>query len=196
MKIFIIPTVRKRRKDQIEYCVDERIFLLLKKTFKKLEVKSKLTSSVNLIIILGGNNLTSIEKSQENKIKEKLSNKALFYGLEKKIPILGICGGAQFLAEKYNSKIVRTSGHVGPHSIIWNNKNFFSKKTTLPKKVNSYHDYKIIKLNKKFTLDAFTKDGSIELFSSKINKLYGVMWHPERNKPISKFDTELLKKIK
>jgi len=196
IKIFIIPTVRKRHKDQIEYCIDKRIFLLLKKTFKRYEVKSKLTSSVNLIIILGGNNLISIEKNQENIIKEQLSNKALFYGLRKKIPILGICGGAQFLAKKYNSKIVKTNSHVGSHNIIWNNKNIFSKKIKLPKRVNSYHDYKIVKLSKVFSLDAFTQDGSIEFFSSKIKKLYGIMWHPERNRTISKFDTELLKKIK
>ena len=83
-KIFIIPSVRKRYKNQIEHCIDKRIFFLLKKTFKKFEIKSELHKSINLIIILGGNDLTSIEKKQENIIKEnpvaKLEEKYdLFY---------------------------------------------------------------------------------------------------------------------
>ena len=153
-KIFIIPTVRKRYKNQIEYCIDKRIFFLLKKVFKKFEIKSELHKSINLIIILGGNNLISIEKNQENAIKEQLSNRAFIFGSRNKIPILGICGGAQFLAKKYGSRIVRTISHVGSHSIIWNSKNIFLKKVKLPKVINSYHDYKIIKLSNNLSLHA------------------------------------------
>ena len=195
-KIFIIPSIRKRYKNQIEHCIDKRIFFLLKKTFKKFEIKSELHKSINLIIILGGNDLTSIEKKQENIIKEKLSNQALMFGIRKKIPILGICGGAQFLAKKYGSRIIKTTGHVGSHNIIWKNKNLLLKKIKLPKKVNSYHNYKIIKLGKRLSLYAYTKDGSVEFFTNKINKIYGIMWHPERNKTISRFDIELLKQMK
>ena len=122
-KILIIPSVRKKYKNQIEYCIDKRIFFLLKKVFKKFEIKSELHKSIDLMIILGGNNLTSIEKNQENIVKEKLSNQALMFSLRKKIPILGICGGAQFLAKKYGSRIVKTSNHVGSHKIIWKNEN-------------------------------------------------------------------------
>jgi gamma-glutamyl-gamma-aminobutyrate hydrolase PuuD len=149
-----------------------------------------------LIIILGGNNLISIEKNQENAIKEQLSNRAFIFGSRNKIPILGICGGAQFLAKKYGSRIVRTISHVGSHSIIWNSKNIFLKKVKLPKVINSYHDYKIIKLSNNLSLHAYAKDESVEFFSNKINKIYGIMWHPERNKSINKFDIELLKKMK
>mgnify|MGYP001443090404 CR=1 FL=1 len=195
-KVFIVPTIRKRYRNQIEYCVDKRIFFLLKKIFKKFKIKSELNKSINLIIILGGNNLLSIKKNQENAIKERLSNKAFSYGLKNKIPILGICGGAQFLANKYGSNIVRTSKHVGIHNIIWRRKIFFQRKIMLPKRVNSYHNYKIKKLSNNFSIDAYTKDDSIELFSDKSKKLHGVMWHPERNKSINKFDIELIKKIK
>tara|TARA_Y100000590_G_C15608712_1_gene972983 strand:+ start:69 stop:662 length:594 start_codon:yes stop_codon:yes gene_type:complete len=195
-KIFIIPTVRKKYKNQIEYCIDKRIFLVLKKAFKKIEIKSELDKSVNLIVILGGNDLVSIKKNQENFIKEKLSNIALSFCKRNKVPILGICGGAQFLAKKHGSLISKTAGHVGSHSIIWKNKKVLNKKVKLPRRVNSYHNYKIIKLGKNLSLDAYTKDGSIELFKNKKSKIYGIMWHPERNKTINKFDIEFLKQIK
>ena len=50
-------------------------------------------------------------------------------------------------------------------------------------------------LGKNLKMLASSNDGVVEYFKH-INKLiYGIMWHPERNKKIKKFDREIIKKI-
>ena len=62
--------------------------------------------------------------------------------------------------------------------------------------VNSFHDYKIDKLNKNLITYAKTEDdNSVEFFKHKSKKIYGIMWHPERLKKISIFHKKLLKNI-
>ena len=49
-------------------------------------------------------------------------------------------------------------------------------------------------LGKNLKMLASSNDGVVEYFKH-INKLiYGIMWHPERNKKIKKFDREIIKK--
>ena len=36
--------------------------------------------------------------------------------------MIGICGGAQFLAKKFGSKISKINNHVGNHKIYFNEK--------------------------------------------------------------------------
>ena len=61
--------------------------------------------------------------------------------LLKKIKILGICHGAQFIAKKFGLKLNKIKNHVGEHQIklIFKNKIF-------EKKVNSFHEMGIKKI--------------------------------------------------
>ena len=60
--------------------------------------------------------------------------------------------------------------------------------------VNSFHNYKIIKISKKFNILFKSEDGSIEAFRHKEKGILGIMWHPERYKKIKKFDVKFIKK--
>ena len=67
---------------------------------------------------------------------------------------------------------------------------FFSDK----KKENScLIKYAINDLPKKFNIIGLADDNTIELFKLK-KKYFGIMWHPERQKKISKIEKNLLKK--
>ena len=46
--------------------------------------------------------------------------------------------------------------------------------------VNSYHNFGVDKLGKDLDIMALSKDGEIESFSHKREKIMAVMWHPER----------------
>ena len=196
INIGLIPTVRKKYKNQIEVCVDLRLIQFLKKTFseKKIQINYSINKKTNLIILTGGNDLSNIKKSLINVRRDKLNKKALNYSKSYNIPIVGYCGGAQYLAFKFGSKISLSNKHVGNHKLFVK-KDIFSRNLKFPKNINSFHDYVIEKLGKNLVQVCFAKDKTTEFFFHKKKKVYGIMWHPERNKKFSKFDKILLRKI-
>ena len=50
-------------------------------------------------------------------------------------------------------------------------------------------------LGNKLEALAKSNDGIVEYFKHKNKSIFGIMWHPERNKKINKFDKSLIKKI-
>ena len=63
--------------------------------------------------------------------------------------------------------------------------------------VKSYHDYGFNEklLAKNFKVLAQSSDKVIKFFCHNHLKIFGIMWHPERNKNFKKFDINLFKKI-
>jgi len=111
--------------------------------------------------------------------------------LNKKIPIFGICHGAQFLAKKFGCKFNKSKHHVQNHYIeIIDNKS--EKRKQL---VNSYHNIIIIKKSKKVDIFAIAGDNSIEAFCHKKLKIGGIIWHPERFKKFRNTDIKIIKKL-
>ena len=127
----------------------------------------------------------------KNIIRAKYNNYFFNLAQKKKIPTLGICLGAQFIAKKHKGILVKKQ-HVGEHIIVFSNAKIF-KNTKLPNTTNSYHNYVIKKLGKKFIKLAFAKDKSIESFINLKKKILGIMWHPERFKKFRNFDKQIVK---
>lgn len=195
MKIGIIPTIINRYPGQFETALDLRIVKLFNQISKNniyhiLIEKKKI--DLDLIILAGGNDCLS--KNIKNIIRKKLDNFFILYGLKYKIPIVGICYGAQLIAKMYGAKLVKTKKHVKNVHKILNNGLVFKniKKSFL---VNSYHEYKIVNYNSKFEKILNAEDGSTEFFKIKKKEIYGIMWHPERYKKFKSTDLKILKKI-
>ena len=115
------------------------------------------------------------------------------YSLKNDIPILGLCRGAQAINLFFGGNILKIRNHVRKMhkiegKIIENKKNHY---------VNSYHDYgiKFNSLGKNLETLAYTKDGIIECFQHKKNKILGIMWHPERYEKMRSFDKKIIKKF-
>ena len=167
----------------------------MKATFKKPSINilnsKKVVGDPNLVVISGGNDLFKKNKKKE-KFKFKINNLIFRYCIKKKIPMIGICHGAQFISSKLKSNFSKSKIHVGVHYINLNQK-FFSKRRI---KVNSFHNNIIDTIGDKQTdILARADDNSIELFAAKKIKALGMIWHPERYKKYKKIDSEIIKKF-
>ena len=170
MNIYITPTIKKI-KTEIYFCIDINLINFLKKTFKRTKIDFSITikNKPDLIVLTGGNNLINFSKNKEDKVRDQINKNAFNYGIKKKIKIIGICGGAQFLAKKFKSKVSKTTGHVGGHK-IYLTKNSKIKSLNKSLFVNSYHNFSIKKISKELCSAAISKDKSIEFFYHKKKK--------------------------
>lgn len=188
--IGLVPTIIKRR-GSLSFVIETNTFKFLKSCFKNYDYKilndNKRDVKLHLIISLGGNSLISLKQNNANSMRNKLDNYYLRIAIKKKIPFLGICYGAQFIANFFKSKITKKINHSNKiHNItLISNKKIF---------VNSYHDYSITTLGAPLSIIANSNDGSIEAFRHVDKRILGIMWHPERYNKIKKFDLDFIKK--
>tara|TARA_Y200000002_G_C22618885_1_gene637256 strand:- start:115 stop:723 length:609 start_codon:yes stop_codon:yes gene_type:complete len=197
MNILLLPRIESFYKNQYEYCIDKNWLSFLNETFPKSKISIPTSNtkinSISLIISTGGNNIVSYS----NKIKDKLRNKidTKYYNLSKKhhIPYVGVCYGAQLIAEKNNFEISKTKKHTKSHKTQFIENRKFSKLSRNSFRTNSFHNYLIRDINNKFEKLAIAEDRSIELFSHKDRKLLGMMWHPERYKNFKDIDKDIFK---
>lgn len=158
-------------------------------------VPNKLKNTMQYLKILKPNGiiLTSGGNPSGNNLRKKTEINLIKYALEKKIPLLGICRGAQSINLYFSGKLTKIKSHV--------RRNHFIDGTILNKKirfkVNSYHDYgiKSKNLGKKLKILLKADDQSVEAFQDTNKKIMGIMWHPERQKKIQKIDLKILKKF-
>jgi len=95
------------------------------------------------------------------------------YALENDLPILGTCHGAEFLAKIAGASFEQVEGHKGTeHVVKMDGRNVI---------VNSYHESAITSINEdEWEIIAKDTDGNIEGFKHKDRKIWGIMWHPEK----------------
>lgn len=137
------------------------------------------------IILSGGGNP---KKKDFRFFSEK---KLLNFAVKKKVPLVGICRGAQRINIHYNGKLKKIKNHV-------RKRHFISGPTLIKnQKVNSFHDLGFSEkmMGKKLKVLASASDGIVKYFKHEKKLIYGIMWHPERNKKFSSFDKNLIKKI-
>jgi len=197
IKIGLIPAIKETYKNQFSYIVDVKWFSFLRKIYVNPEIiliNEKKLPKLNLIIITGGNGSYKIDKKRENFIRENFDKTIIKQAIKKKIPCLGICWGAQSIVLHFNGKLKNSKKHVGNHDIILIN-NKFGKNLKKIHKVNSYHNQIIYNLKNPLKEIFNSRDGSVEMFKHKSKNIFGIMWHPERYKKISKLDKIIFTKI-
>ena len=146
-----------------------------KRNFLKISKKIK----PNLIILAGGNDLFQNNKYVKNRLK--VEKDLINYGISKKIPILGVCRGMQLINHFFKGKISKVKGHMRKKNRVTFKQKIFSKKYI---DITSYHNYGIKKKDMASKFDALATDNNenIEIFKHKKLNIFGVMWHPEREK--------------
>ena len=137
---------------------------------------NKSSLSIKGIILSGGPNVN--KNSLRYKIQKQLTN----ISKNKKIPLLGICHGLQFINCLEGGSLKKINNHVKIDHKIKSNDDY-------PLKVNSYHQFGIKKLGRNFEIIAYSQDNQIEAIKNKKYNWLGWMWHPERDK---KFDKKLV----
>ena len=134
------------------------------------------------VVLSGGNNIG------EFKNRDRLEKLLIEVSIELNIPMLGICRGMQFLNNFFGGTLKKVDNHVNLNHEIFDG--LGNKRI-----VNSFHNYSINKLSDQFNVEFISHDKLIESFSHKTKKIYGIMWHPEREKPFNKIDIDLVSKI-
>ena len=157
--------------------------ILVPNNLKNLNIFIKQISPKGVILSGGGDPL-------KKDLRYFTENKLIKISINKNIPIIGICRGAQALNIFFGGKLKRITNHVRKHHRIFGPlvKNYDIK-------VNSYHDYGFFKktLGKNLISLAYSSDKVIKSFSHNKFKILGIMWHPERYKKIKNFDKNLIK---
>lgn len=193
MKIIgVVPSVREIYKDQFEQCCDLNLIKFLKKNFPKYRIitlnkNDKIIKKIKLIIICGGNDIIKFSQKKKDYIRQQINDHFFKKIFILNIPVLGICYGAQYLAFKFNSTL-KKKRHNKSHNIYLNE----DKKKIY---VNSFHNIIITKLGKNLICKGYAKDNSIEYFCHVKKKIFGIMWHPERNKNFKTFDKKIIENL-
>jgi len=126
----------------------------------------------------------SLTSDDSNCSRERTEILIFQYCSSKKIPMIGVCRGAQFLNVICGGDIKLLNGHVSTkHSITSSvSKKFDEYVSLLPVTVNSYHRFGIPLEHLSKELTPIAKcDNTIEAFVSNESLMLGVMWHPERD---------------
>lgn len=154
-------------------------------------------NAISGCILSGGNDLSIFNDAQENKIRDEYERQIITRCVKLQIPLLGICRGAQVLAQYFGSEIKPCQNHIGAHNVreVSNSLgNEFS--------VNSFHNYAITNLGADLECLAVANDNSIEAFKHKSLPFFALMWHIERENGLNntaildKFKQEILKGVR
>lgn len=191
---------RKERRDSI----DEKIYRVVQDLgFTPLLIANNLIAvknlintidicNIGLVVLSGGNDLTELEDNQNSwEIRDEVEEILLNFCIKNELPILGICRGLQFIANKLGYKLVKVKGHI---NTIHKNKIL---KTGKYLDFNSFHSWGLKKTNNLKLINPIAIcpiDETIEAFYTNINfSSICIMWHPERLNGQYKFSIELIR---
>lgn len=161
--------------------------------------------SIKVVILSGGGDISHLYGGSHNGevslSRDETEKKLLEIAIRKKIPVLGICRGMQFINVFFGGKIININKqteskleHVANTHKIEIIDSKISKLLGKGKiEVNSYHNEGLTDdcLSPELTPFAISNDGLIEGFYHKKHPIGGIMWHPERSSP----DMDANKKI-
>jgi len=159
--------------------------ILISNSLKKLHIYLRNLKPDGILLSGGGD---AYKKDERSKIEAEL----IKFSLKKKIPLLGICRGAQQINRYFNGTQKKINNHVRKnHTVRF--LDYLYKKSL----VNSFHDYGFDKnlLSKDLKILGLSDDNIVEYFAHKKHKILGVMWHPERYKNIKNLDIKIFRNI-
>lgn len=163
--------------------------------FKEFPISGMVLSGGNDIDpgLYGGKSEKGLTVSRK---RDKIEKKMLEIAVKKRLPVLGICRGMQFInvffKGKLTTKVKGEIEHVAVnHNIIILDKELV-KILGKDIEVNSYHKHKV-ELSSELKAFAQSPDGIIEGIYHPSLPIAGVQWHPERKSPNEEFNNKIIK---
>lgn len=148
------------------------------------------------ILLTGGNDLSCIDNNPLNKQRDAFEKNLIKYAIDKSIPLFGICRGLQIIADYFSSSFKKVENHSNvKHSLNISSASKYYENLKNINIVNSYHNYAVNEINDEFITSAFSEDGIIEAIEHKKYKIFGQMWHPEREESFNDKELSLIKKF-
>lgn len=137
------------------------------------------------LILTGGNDLTSLGGDAPE--RDATEAAVLKLARAQRMPVLGVCRGAEFIVHADGGTLARASHHAGTRHAVRTPDGSFD--------VGSFHDWMIGALPPNYTAWGHAPDGSIEAFRTDRENIVGVMWHPERECPFRSEDARMIKDL-
>ncbi len=196
MKIAIISQkVFKDKYNQINFSLEDKWINFFEK--KKILLVPFFSQQKNIdlyfkkfkpsfVIISGGSN-NIFDFSRENILRKKIDSKLIQISIKKKIPILAVCYGFQYVTKLFGGKVIKSKNEFKKNHYIYINKQRV--------KVNSFHNYSVKELPKDFEIIGLHKDGYAEIAYSKKFNILCTMFHPERKNISQKYVNNLISKF-
>jgi N5-(cytidine 5'-diphosphoramidyl)-L-glutamine hydrolase len=143
-------------------------------------------------LLTGGNDLHSSAR------RDQTETVLLEHALSESLPLFGVCRGMQVVGHYFGSALAscpeRT--HIATrHPVLLSNPFPLSRFAGSRIEVNSFHGFGIRKesLSPDVKAIAVTEDDWVEGLRHKNGRILAVMWHPERQAPVSELDRHLLR---
>ncbi len=115
--------------------------------------------------------------------------KVLEESLKQNIPVLGICGGMQFINVFYGGSLYQDIEALLPralkhekgavHKVAIEDETILNTIIDKNLEVKSYHHQAVDKVASSLKVNAFSPDGIVEGFENQDEKVLGIQWHPE-----------------
>lgn len=152
---------------------------------------------INGIILTGGNDLSLHSDDELSILRDNHEKSCIDFAIENSIPVLGVCRGMLLIADYFGSTFVKVEHHVATRhklEVIENSiYKRFLKKVDL---INSFHNYSIDKLGEGLNKVAIAPEGGVlEAIGHSKYKIFGQMWHPERDNPFNKYNMDLIRSL-
>ena len=199
-KIAIIPKVIQTYNNQFELSVEEDLIVFLKNTLKikncEILLDKKKIKKYDIFISSGGNNILKYSNKYNDNLRNQNEKKILDHCLRNNKKYLGLCYGAQFLANYFDGKFKKKKIIKKKNFKVKIVKSLHNLKKNELISVNSFKNYIIEDTPKNLIHYAINrKNKSIEIFKHYNKEIYGFMWHPERLQKLDKKIVNLFKKI-
>ncbi len=151
-------------------------------------------NEIDGVLLTGGNSLVPYGGTAPE--RDILEIFLLEWAMSKNIPLLGVCRGMQLIQHYYGINLVEVDGHIGKrHKLNIEKGCKISDLLEAYDTVNSYHRFGAFDSAKKLDIVARSGDGVIMSIEHAVKKIYGIMWHCERENPFSENDKALFRKI-
>jgi len=135
------------------------------------------------ILLTGGNSLSGDDNRAPE--RDEVERTLLIHGLDRDLPIFGVCRGMQVIQDYFGSTFQRVKGHVAHRQEITVDGE--------PRVVNSFHDWGTFETVPELDVWALSGDGVVKAVRHVTKPMLGIMWHPERLEPFQEKDIILLK---
>lgn len=151
-------------------------------------------SGVQGILLTGGNSLCKY--GGEAKERDQVEKYLLEWSMKKDLPVLGVCRGMQLVQDFFGNELNPVDGHVGArHELSIVEGRRLSDVLTKLASVNSYHEYGTKVVSGELAACAHSLDGVAMAVEHVSRRVYGVMWHSERESPFVKEEQEVFNYI-
>jgi gamma-glutamyl-gamma-aminobutyrate hydrolase PuuD len=152
--------------------------------------------NIDGIILSGGNDLSCFSYSYQNKKRDDYEVSLVDAAIKSNLPVLGVCRGAQLLAQMYDSKLAVVRKHVRTeHRLVKKLKSELLGFALDNETVNSFHNFGITDLGSNLRSLAKCEDGTIEAFEHNSLRILGILWHPERVENFCSADEQLVRRF-